>query len=128
MVRERFTVSGGDRTVTVMKERWPFSARGAPRDRRDFLRILGGSQRQESTRDRQRRGLLGCRVCLKARGHQAIIRVRGLGIHVRIPRASLAFAGDGDHPVCVLSLIHISEPTRLGMISYAVFCLKKKKK
>src|SRR5450756_2538622 len=28
----------------------------------------------------------------------------------------------------VLSLIHISEPTRLGMISYAVFCLKKKKK
>jgi len=24
----------------------------------------------------------------------------------------------------LLSLIHISEPTRLGMISYAVFCLK----
>src|SRR5450759_3754843 len=33
----------------------------------------------------------------------------------------LAYLGD-------LSLIHISEPTRLGMISYAVFCLKKKKK
>src|SRR5659263_570822 len=32
-----------------------------------------------------------------------------------------AHAGDS------LSLIHISEPTRLGMISYAVFCLKKKK-
>src|SRR5450756_2751921 len=30
--------------------------------------------------------------------------------------------------VVQLSLIHISEPTRLGMISYAVFCLKKKKK
>src|SRR5450756_3087074 len=30
--------------------------------------------------------------------------------------------------VVVLSLIHISEPTRLGMISYAVFCLKKNKK
>src|SRR5450756_748401 len=28
----------------------------------------------------------------------------------------------------ILSLIHISEPTRLGMISYAVFCLKKKNK
>ena len=27
-----------------------------------------------------------------------------------------------------LSLIHISEPTRLGMISYAVFCLKKNTK
>src|SRR5665648_1100590 len=27
-----------------------------------------------------------------------------------------------------LSLIHISEPRRLGMNSYAVFCLKKKKR
>eukprot|EP00658_Telonema_sp_P-2_P075879 TRINITY_DN65699_c0_g1_i1.p1 TRINITY_DN65699_c0_g1~~TRINITY_DN65699_c0_g1_i1.p1 ORF type:complete len:116 (+),score=23.58 TRINITY_DN65699_c0_g1_i1:116-463(+) len=27
----------------------------------------------------------------------------------------------------ILSLIHISEPTRLLSISYAVFCLKKKK-
>src|SRR5450756_2733480 len=38
----------------------------------------------------------------------------------------------GRHPDAAifldLSLIHISEPTRLGMISYAVFCLKKKKK
>ena len=33
-------------------------------------------------------------------------------------------------PVVVLelSLIHISEPTRQAEISYAVFCLKKKKK
>src|SRR5450756_2109802 len=29
-----------------------------------------------------------------------------------------------DRKFCDLSLIHISEPTRLGMISYAVFCLK----
>eukprot|EP00658_Telonema_sp_P-2_P046744 TRINITY_DN35028_c0_g1_i3.p1 TRINITY_DN35028_c0_g1~~TRINITY_DN35028_c0_g1_i3.p1 ORF type:complete len:120 (+),score=28.15 TRINITY_DN35028_c0_g1_i3:138-497(+) len=42
--------------------------------------------------------------------------------------------GGGDphwrtHPMCDdLSLIHISEPTRLLSISYAVFCLKKKKK
>ena len=33
-----------------------------------------------------------------------------------------------DYVASLLSLIHISEPTRLGMISYAVFCLKKKKK
>eukprot|EP00658_Telonema_sp_P-2_P067477 TRINITY_DN5639_c0_g1_i31.p1 TRINITY_DN5639_c0_g1~~TRINITY_DN5639_c0_g1_i31.p1 ORF type:complete len:121 (+),score=21.02 TRINITY_DN5639_c0_g1_i31:146-508(+) len=33
-------------------------------------------------------------------------------------------AGSAQH----LSLIHISEPTRLLSISYAVFCLKKKKK
>src|SRR5450756_3233246 len=35
--------------------------------------------------------------------------------------------GDAGAGVLQLSLIHISEPTRLGMISYAVFCLKKKK-
>ena len=34
---------------------------------------------------------------------------------------------DGLNIVQNLSLIHISEPTRLGMISYAVFCLKNKK-
>src|SRR5450756_1725661 len=33
-----------------------------------------------------------------------------------------------NYAIVQLSLIHISEPTRLGMISYAVFCLKKKKK
>src|SRR5678815_5171810 len=36
-----------------------------------------------------------------------------------------AFDYPGDQ---TLSLIHISEPTRLLSISYAVFCLKKKKK
>eukprot|EP00658_Telonema_sp_P-2_P078114 TRINITY_DN7236_c0_g1_i7.p1 TRINITY_DN7236_c0_g1~~TRINITY_DN7236_c0_g1_i7.p1 ORF type:complete len:244 (-),score=99.69 TRINITY_DN7236_c0_g1_i7:112-843(-) len=35
---------------------------------------------------------------------------------------------DGKEAVQGLSLIHISEPTRLLSISYAVFCLKKKKK
>ena len=35
---------------------------------------------------------------------------------------------NSDYGVINLSLIHISEPTRLGMISYAVFCLKKKKR
>ena len=45
-----------------------------------------------------------------------------------------SYPGDGDslkqkfETLKDLSLIHISEPTRLGMISYAVFCLKKKKK
>ena len=32
-----------------------------------------------------------------------------------------------DEEDLILSLIHISEPTRLLSISYAVFCLKKKK-
>src|SRR5450756_1764045 len=38
---------------------------------------------------------------------------------------TLNITGTGRY-VRMLSLIHISEPTRLGMISYAVFCLKKK--
>src|SRR5678810_1446633 len=37
--------------------------------------------------------------------------------------------GRGGYPAAYrLSLIHISEPTRQAEISYAVFCLKKKKK
>ena len=32
-----------------------------------------------------------------------------------------------ERPAYMLSLIHISEPTRQAEISYAVFCLKKKK-
>src|SRR5450756_2938019 len=40
----------------------------------------------------------------------------------------LAIVLGGDGTVLHLSLIHISEPTRLGMISYAVFCLTKKKR
>eukprot|EP00658_Telonema_sp_P-2_P081124 TRINITY_DN8234_c0_g1_i2.p1 TRINITY_DN8234_c0_g1~~TRINITY_DN8234_c0_g1_i2.p1 ORF type:complete len:157 (+),score=48.48 TRINITY_DN8234_c0_g1_i2:142-612(+) len=35
---------------------------------------------------------------------------------------------NADGSIKWLSLIHISEPTRLLSISYAVFCLKKKKK
>eukprot|EP00825_Cyclidium_porcatum_P035427 TRINITY_DN3714_c0_g2_i1.p1 TRINITY_DN3714_c0_g2~~TRINITY_DN3714_c0_g2_i1.p1 ORF type:complete len:135 (+),score=12.83 TRINITY_DN3714_c0_g2_i1:288-692(+) len=38
-----------------------------------------------------------------------------------------SFGGMPMYSALILSLIHISEPTRLGMISYAVFCLKKKK-
>ena len=42
-----------------------------------------------------------------------------LGMLFAVPVAAV-------YRVLYLSLIHISEPTRLGMISYAVFCLKKK--
>src|SRR5678815_1301280 len=52
-------------------------------------------------------------------GHPAVInpdmRLRQTALH-------------HDWPILNLSLIHISEPTRLLSISYAVFCLKKKKK
>ena len=43
-------------------------------------------------------------------------------------RINVGFGAEHTLYKLLLSLIHISEPTRLGMISYAVFCLKKKKK
>ena len=43
----------------------------------------------------------------------------------RVQMSSIFDADPGDF--FILSLIHISEPTRLLSISYAVFCLKKKK-
>eukprot|EP00658_Telonema_sp_P-2_P053927 TRINITY_DN4271_c0_g1_i11.p2 TRINITY_DN4271_c0_g1~~TRINITY_DN4271_c0_g1_i11.p2 ORF type:complete len:121 (+),score=14.95 TRINITY_DN4271_c0_g1_i11:423-785(+) len=59
----------------------------------------------------------------------------GLAVLAAIPgdlgSVGLRHVGCCPVPVlCVdtLSLIHISEPTRLLSISYAVFCLKKKKK
>src|SRR5450756_2737285 len=51
---------------------------------------------------------------------QAFIRDYGTAVYLAPPNAF------GWIVPYALSLIHISEPTRLGMISYAVFCLKKK--
>src|SRR5678816_4826595 len=42
-------------------------------------------------------------------------------------KPSVCMGFDGTRKTKELSLIHISEPTRLLSISYAVFCLKKKK-
>ena len=45
----------------------------------------------------------------------------------RTPRARADASDGGAATAAELSLIHISEPTRPERISYAVFCLKKKK-
>src|SRR5450756_808641 len=79
-------------------------------------------------------------MCLVALGIGAVIaplpfgrrvRLYGLlGLPVGAVCAVLAWSGSVGRlgglllVVLYLSLIHISEPTRLGMISYAVFCLK----
>src|SRR5450759_386015 len=52
---------------------------------------------------------------------EAVAEARKPSSHAGIDE-SVADA-DGQAPDQLLSLIHISEPTRLGMISYAVFCL-----
>src|SRR5450756_2933122 len=52
-------------------------------------------------------------------GHQ--LRLAGIDSRRR-PSLPSGTYGPVERPA-TLSLIHISEPTRLGMISYAVFCL-----
>eukprot|EP00658_Telonema_sp_P-2_P076721 TRINITY_DN6775_c0_g1_i1.p2 TRINITY_DN6775_c0_g1~~TRINITY_DN6775_c0_g1_i1.p2 ORF type:complete len:105 (+),score=34.15 TRINITY_DN6775_c0_g1_i1:197-511(+) len=77
-------------------------------------------------------------------GHTEVVREL-LGAGAEVDKAAengatpLSFAAQNGHTEVVkellgagaevdnLSLIHISEPTRLLSISYAVFCLKKKK-
>eukprot|EP00658_Telonema_sp_P-2_P057227 TRINITY_DN45679_c0_g1_i1.p1 TRINITY_DN45679_c0_g1~~TRINITY_DN45679_c0_g1_i1.p1 ORF type:complete len:218 (+),score=14.61 TRINITY_DN45679_c0_g1_i1:117-770(+) len=61
-------------------------------------------------------------------------RVEEMGYKIELTEKAKDFLADkgfdpqfGARPLN-LSLIHISEPTRLLSISYAVFCLKKKKK
>src|SRR5680860_1689666 len=57
-----------------------------------------------------------------------IPRVRGLSLDLCYESATKSRLVGGDfYDVLLLSLIHISEPTRRTPISYAVFCLKKKK-
>ena len=60
----------------------------------------------------------------KSAGHVIVDTLESHGVQrvYTVPGESYLDVLDGLH----LSLIHISEPTRLGMISYAVFCLKKK--
>src|SRR5450756_2571143 len=68
------------------------------------------------------------------RSGEAVVNLLRLGITARQIMTKDAFEnaiavvmafGGSTNAVLHLSLIHISEPTRLGMISYAVFCLKK---
>src|SRR5450756_3040781 len=75
-----------------------------------FLMFFGGGDRQRSTNP------------IAALGMVILAPVAATVIQLAISRTR---EDDADED---LSLIHISEPTRLGMISYAVFCLKKKKK
>src|SRR5678810_1330677 len=64
-------------------------------------------------------------MCIRDRWctEQALMWPDGSG-----PNMILDDGGDATMLVHKLSLIHISEPTRQAEISYAVFCLKKKKK
>ena len=54
--------------------------------------------------------------------------VKSMGRRIRLVREDRKMTREMLAEKVDLSLIHISEPTRQAEISYAVFCLKKKKK
>src|SRR5665254_11524 len=58
-------------------------------------------------------------MCIRDRGEEPC-DPSGCGIHRKVQH--------GGYPAGHLSLIHISEPTRLLSISYSVFCLIKKRR
>ena len=70
----------------------------------------------------------GCPFCRKVLSY---IERRGIDIPLRDitanPNDRSTLQNVGGKVQVPLSLIHISEPTRQAEISYAVFCLKKKK-
>src|SRR5450756_2865855 len=80
----------------------------------------GGAPSESGARD----------AVVKGRPYVTIIKVIGIGgagTNAINRMVDSGVKGVEFIAVNTLSLIHISEPTRLGMISYAVFCLKKKK-
>src|SRR5450756_2718297 len=83
--------------------------------------VLGGSPKQDRV-VRTKISWKRFEVIQKFRGilaSMSVIEEIPFSQLVQHPKATMAKLEE-------LSLIHISEPTRLGMISYAVFCLKKK--
>ena len=111
---------------------YPRTAVGASKDKRWVYLLVADGKTSTS------RGLTTTEVCdiLKHWGAADAIGLDGGGSSEIIVNNKVANRpSDGKERavgngwlVVDLSLIHISEPTRLGMISYAVFCLKKKKK
>src|SRR5665254_11250 len=68
-------------------------------------------------------------MCIRDRYYEGLVKKDPVGKEEIVVAA---FTGNNDfgfpnNEITDLSLIHISEPTRLLSISYAVFCLKKKK-
>src|SRR5450756_637637 len=86
------------------------------------------AQRGRATCDRGRRrggdGSPAARIAVRQCGQLVGEVGKRCDVGLVVDVAPALDAGDQGRPVQDLSLIHISEPTRLGMISYAVFCLK----
>ena len=87
--------------------------------------IVGGNGCGKSTLAKVMSGVLPIdkgKVSVLGHTPTSPVMARNMGIATVFQEVMIA----EEASVVDLSLIHISEPTRLGMISYAVFCLKKK--
>src|SRR5674536_272783 len=101
----------------------PVAPAGAAPGRLGHQRLLGYLQLEQHGRHAVDGQQLG-----DHRGQALVEQVAGGEVHRDLQRpAGVRPDPDlGQRAVQDLSLIHISEPTRLLSISYAVFCLKKK--
>src|SRR5665809_119956 len=111
---------------------------GSPfaRELAERVGVPGKSQRSDHIGQRLKKQGTLCLVapCLDDAASGRSHDIRYLGRQTSLTYTSLAHdqregrgRARGPLPARNLSLIHISEPTRLRRISYAVFCLKKKK-
>src|SRR5678815_4234650 len=98
------------------------------RDRACPARSRYPAPRRRSDRGRKAGRGGGARVAARAQPGRRTAATRGAlrrGVLMRRSVAARIFAEHlAPDDIVVLSLIHISEPTRLLSISYAVFCLK----
>ena len=79
------------------------------------------AQKEYRTTEEIRQLVAEGKVAIPANKHHTCLNPEGIGSMLRTKiNVNLGVSRD-------LSLIHISEPTRRTPISYAVFCLKKKK-
>eukprot|EP00658_Telonema_sp_P-2_P064054 TRINITY_DN52924_c0_g1_i1.p2 TRINITY_DN52924_c0_g1~~TRINITY_DN52924_c0_g1_i1.p2 ORF type:complete len:101 (+),score=44.98 TRINITY_DN52924_c0_g1_i1:108-410(+) len=87
------------------------------------VKKLGSTKRMsKKERELRKKGMSGLEI--EEYLAQAALRNRANKTDTDKPSSKLKVEPKPTEPV--LSLIHISEPTRLLSISYAVFCLKKK--
>src|SRR5450756_1094744 len=89
--------------------------------------VIAGNMMMAGQRvaNQDRVGFIGIQLAISLI-HQLIARQHRTAAEYQRGAERCALCADDAYAMC-LSLIHISEPTRLGMNSYAVFCLKKKK-
>eukprot|EP00658_Telonema_sp_P-2_P063902 TRINITY_DN52745_c0_g1_i1.p1 TRINITY_DN52745_c0_g1~~TRINITY_DN52745_c0_g1_i1.p1 ORF type:complete len:118 (-),score=24.77 TRINITY_DN52745_c0_g1_i1:96-449(-) len=93
-----------------------------------LLSTLSGARRPSTAGGKPRQINLGRRELIGKGSFGMVYKGIDLESNRLLAIKEISLVGSNVQQLPTLSLIHISEPTRLLSISYAVFCLKKKKK